>query len=438
MLMLMLTLGFVLPEVRNVQAGLASSVPQQVTVTFTVEVFDANTGSPISGVSVYLDGNFQGTTDSNGNVGVSTIYPPANHPYRVSASGYQDMTGTWTIGSNSGGYVTVRLTPNASPPSGPQQVTVTFTVQVLDGNTASPISGASVWIDNNLAGYTGSNGNLGVAATYPPVDHPYSVSASGYQTQSGTWIIGSNSGGYFTVRLTPNTSPSGNRLQVQLIPQHYDLDCWAASSAMVIGYYAHTLMSPGFEVKIQQALEQLVYPNGYVVSGTTQGVPLQVGWFGPAGPYVNVMAQFGVQVNTVHGLSFNRIISEIDGGHPIIVLKDNGDGTGHIMVVVGYSGSDQVLIDNPWPVDQGDQYWLDYASLHQELYRWPMPDAITMRSMRPTYSVIAPLTVPPSLTQGLSTVHVTKTRTQIKKCALVRLPSAQLCWQIEITPWSSL
>lgn len=94
-------------------------------MTFNVHVVDASSGSVISGASVYLDGSFAGSTDSNGNAGVSTTYPPANHAYRVSANGYQSMSGTWTIGASSGGSLTVRLTssasnpnPNPQPPSG--------------------------------------------------------------------------------------------------------------------------------------------------------------------------------------------------------------------------------------------------------------------------------------------------------------------------------
>jgi hypothetical protein len=56
-----------------------------------------------------LDGTFVGTTDSSGNLGLSTTYPREQHAYQVSASGYQDASGTWIIGSNSGGYFTVSI-----------------------------------------------------------------------------------------------------------------------------------------------------------------------------------------------------------------------------------------------------------------------------------------------------------------------------------------
>lgn len=400
MFVFILSLGLVILSARNVRADLISSDPQQVAVTFNVQVLDANTGSPISGASVYLDGNFQGTTDSNGNVGVSTTYPPADHSYSVSANGYEGMSGTWIIGSNSGGGVTVQLTPNFSQPPNPQPPssnTVTFNVQVLDANAGNGILGASVYLDGVFQGTTDASGTVGVSTTYPPAEHSYQVTAIGYQDMSGTWTIGSNSGGYFTVQLTPSTSqppsgPSGSQLQVQLIPQAYDVDCWAASSAMVIGYYGGFSMSPGFEVKIQQALEQMYNANGYAVSGTSQGVPLSIGMFGVNGPYADIMAQFGVQVNTEYGLPFDQIKSEIDGGHPIMVLLNEGNNWGHVEVIVGYdSSSNQVYINNPWPVDYGQQGWVDYASLNQELYNsYEYPSAITTSSMTPRYSVTTP------------------------------------------------
>jgi hypothetical protein len=78
-------------------------------VWFTIQVVDGNSGNPISGATVLLDGSYVGTTDYNGNVQVTTSYPPADHNYYVSANGYQSTSGDVTIGSNSGGYFTISL-----------------------------------------------------------------------------------------------------------------------------------------------------------------------------------------------------------------------------------------------------------------------------------------------------------------------------------------
>jgi hypothetical protein len=82
------------------------------TVTFTLAVKDVTVGSPISDASVYIDGNYEGSTDSNGNLQVSTIFPPRDHFYSVTADDYQTMSGTLPIGPNSGGWFTVTLNPS--------------------------------------------------------------------------------------------------------------------------------------------------------------------------------------------------------------------------------------------------------------------------------------------------------------------------------------
>lgn len=180
-------------------------------MTLTVEVRDTNTGSGISGASVYIDGSLAGSTDSSGNAVVSMTYPPANHQISVSASGYETNTGALVLGSSqSGGYITVRLT------RGPQSGAVTFAVHVVDLSTGSPVYGASVLLDGNFQGTTDSNGKVAVSTTYPPAEHFYQVSASGYQTASGSWTIGSNSGGYVVVRLTPMAPQSATAVFVTI------------------------------------------------------------------------------------------------------------------------------------------------------------------------------------------------------------------------------
>ena len=82
-------------------------------VTLDVYVYDANTNAAIPGASIYLNGNFQGTSDSNGYVLIVTMYPPAIQTYNVTAAGYQYMSGTWKVDSNATGlgqYIVVRLT----------------------------------------------------------------------------------------------------------------------------------------------------------------------------------------------------------------------------------------------------------------------------------------------------------------------------------------
>jgi len=127
---------------------------QQTTVTFTFIVVDADSGSPISGASVWLDGSLQGSTGSDGRVGVSTTYPPANHGWSVSASGYQDASGSVSIGSNSGGSFTVHLTKSAS--GGTPQISVSPTT-VNQGQSIT-VSGTGFYANGGIIVYVGIGG----------------------------------------------------------------------------------------------------------------------------------------------------------------------------------------------------------------------------------------------------------------------------------------
>ena len=91
-----------------------SKQPQSVTVPLFVHVVNANSGTPISGAFVWLDGVYAGSADWFGNVGYSVTHPPFDHSYLVSARGYQVEKGTFTIESNGVGRFTVQLTPNDS------------------------------------------------------------------------------------------------------------------------------------------------------------------------------------------------------------------------------------------------------------------------------------------------------------------------------------
>jgi len=86
------------------------SGPTTTRVYLYIEVLDDSSGSRISGASVYWDGSYVGVTGSDGRLRVDTVYPPASHSYRVTASGYNERSGSMSIGASSGGGFTVRLT----------------------------------------------------------------------------------------------------------------------------------------------------------------------------------------------------------------------------------------------------------------------------------------------------------------------------------------
>jgi len=162
----------------------------------------------------------------------------------------------------------------------------------------------------------------------------------------------------------PVQANSTNSLNVQLISQWTDVSCWAASGTMIIGYYAHTTMSHGFATKVQQSLAYLMTGNTF---GLTHGITLSV-FQSVSGAFANAMAQFNVQMVPVWGgLSFGTVVSEIDAGHPIILLYMPSANMGHAVVISGYQQSTgQVLIYDPWPPNSGATYWQSFSSFKQQ------------------------------------------------------------------------
>jgi hypothetical protein len=82
------------------------------TVPLFVRVVNANSGAPISGAIVWLDGLYVGSADSFGIVPLSLTNPLSGHTYVVGARGYHTEKGIFTNGSANAPYFIVELTPN--------------------------------------------------------------------------------------------------------------------------------------------------------------------------------------------------------------------------------------------------------------------------------------------------------------------------------------
>jgi PKD repeat protein len=144
-------------------------------------------GNPSGGSPPYsYYWNFgDGTTSSD-------AYP--SHTYNNPGNYQISLTLTDSSGASTSQSVTIQVTQST--------VTVTFYVQVTDSYTGSPIQGASVSIDGQVAGVTDSNGKASLSTTVPPYVHYYSVDADGYTSAQGPWSFGTNSGGTFSVKMS--------------------------------------------------------------------------------------------------------------------------------------------------------------------------------------------------------------------------------------------
>ena len=79
------------------------------TTSFLVQVTDAILGAGIPAASVWLDGVFEQSTDSNGSIRISALYP-AQHSFHIIANGYEDASGTWRVYSKTDRF-TIALNP---------------------------------------------------------------------------------------------------------------------------------------------------------------------------------------------------------------------------------------------------------------------------------------------------------------------------------------
>ena len=79
------------------------------TTSFPVQVTDAVSGVGISGVSIWLDGVFEESTNPNGSIWISAVYP-AQHSFHIIAHGYEDASGTWQVYSKTDHFM-IALNP---------------------------------------------------------------------------------------------------------------------------------------------------------------------------------------------------------------------------------------------------------------------------------------------------------------------------------------
>lgn len=139
-------------------------------------------------------------------------------------------------------------------------------------------------------------------------------------------------------------------LPVPLIGQQTNMWCWATTLQMSV---THT----------GTAINQCSQANARFGRADCCNVPtpaacIQGGW--PDYPRVNynrVESAWGVP------LTFAQIQAEIRANRPVNFSWGWAGGGGHIMVAKGFStdGGQWVIINDPWPVNQGASRWITYA-----------------------------------------------------------------------------
>lgn len=116
---------------------------------FIVEVGDKDSGTPISGADVYIDGILFGETNAEGKV-TSFVERERSHSIRITTEDYLTYTDETYIGSDTLVY-TADLSKTLYP----------VTVSVF-GVDKMPVGGASVFIDGTNSGTTNAYGRTGI------------------------------------------------------------------------------------------------------------------------------------------------------------------------------------------------------------------------------------------------------------------------------------
>lgn len=164
-------------------------------------------------------------------------------------------------------------------------------------------------------------------------------------------------------------------LNVPLVPQKLDNWCWAATAEMVKNY-----LNP--ELHVQQCAEVNAALEADAAASTTppgQAVapvnccPLPqddetlarcdtVGWPRFVAP------DFKAEDSSLAPppmMSWSDVKKEIGVAHrPFVYVRKDVGGGGHIVVIQGYgrdNGVRYVLVNDPWPVNEGKTSWYTYA-----------------------------------------------------------------------------
>ena len=176
----------------NVNVNMGQTAYINAILSPTVTSGSLQVDSNPSGAAVYVDNSYRGVTSTFiGNLA------PGSHSVRLTKAGYQDWTGTVSIGSG----VTTYLSPTLTPDQKPQYATVSI--------TSNP-TGANVYGDGVYVGQTRASGPLVFTQVVPGI-HTILISKTGYQDYTATQnvVAGQNYNIDVTLAAVPNPTTGG-------------------------------------------------------------------------------------------------------------------------------------------------------------------------------------------------------------------------------------
>jgi len=161
------------------------------------------------------------------------------------------------------------------------------------------------------------------------------------------WILAA----FFTSCCTPTPSES---LPVTLHPQQMSYWCWAASGQMVMDY-------------LGKNVDQCTQANNEFGTSNCCGSPFPGSCNNGGWPEFDKYGFSSVHTSDAP-LSWEQVKSEISsscGKRPFCFTWHWAGGGGHVMTAIGYDsidGTRRVEVNDPWPPNVGDHYFLSYDS----------------------------------------------------------------------------
>ncbi|HPX73078.1 MAG TPA: PEGA domain-containing protein [Methanoregulaceae archaeon] len=186
-------------SVNEGQTAYTNAILQPIVTTGSLSV----SSSP-SGAAVYVDGIYQGVTNT-----VIGNLVPGSHSVRLTKAGYQDWTGTVSISAGATTYLNPTLVQNPQP----QYATVSI---------SSNPAGASVYGDGVYVGQTRAGSPL-VFTSVKPGTHTLLLTKSGYQDYQTTQSVAAGQDYVVSVTLNSVQNPTTGGISVISAPSQAEV-----------------------------------------------------------------------------------------------------------------------------------------------------------------------------------------------------------------------
>lgn len=186
--------------------------PDTVKGQLTGRILDAQSGKPVMGVLVSLQGQPAAKTDNDGIYTVANL-PQGNYRLSISKSGFTDQTKTTSVrGGNatredfSLRKETARIEPGDTrvQPALPAR-NGQLRGQIMDAKTGRPLAGASIYVASKQAAVTNQAGVFTVN-NLQPGNYPVVVKMGGYADAGGTVAVRPGEAATASFRLNPRAA----------------------------------------------------------------------------------------------------------------------------------------------------------------------------------------------------------------------------------------